>query len=101
VKFSPMKRDIILVLIKDTEMANIIDNIKLYLNITNEQVFHTLDYLINIRMIEFQEGKLILTMQGYEILRSSNLLEFSLFNLEKYKYKIDESYLKDYIPKNF
>lgn len=99
-KFSPMKRNIILLIIRDTDMANVIDIIKLYLTITTEQVFYIIDYLLDKQWIGFKEGKLILTIHGYDALENSNLDGFSLKNIEEYKYKVNESYLKDYIPKN-
>ncbi|PFB76729.1 hypothetical protein CN286_19425 [Bacillus anthracis] len=80
-------------------MAEIIDTIKEYLNVTTEQVFYIVDYLIASNWVEFEEGKLIITYEGNGILERSNLNAFSFERVETFKYLVKESILENYIPK--
>ncbi|WP_284037067.1 hypothetical protein [Neobacillus sp. 114] len=98
-EFSPLKRDIVLLIIRDYEMALIIDTIKEYLTVTTEQVFYIINYLIDSKWVDFQEGKLIITNEGNRILESSKLNVFSLKRVDEYKYIVKESSLENYIPK--
>ena len=100
-KFSPLKRNIVLLIIRDYEMAEVIDTIKEYLTVTNEQVFYIIEYLINSRWVNFEDGKLIITYEGYSILRNSKLDGFSLQRINEFKYVVKEDPLKNYIPKKF
>jgi hypothetical protein len=80
-------------------MAVIIDTIKKYLNITTEQVFHIIDYLIDSKLVDFEEGNLIITLEGKSILEHANLNTVSLESMGEYKYKVNEDPLRNYIPK--
>lgn len=82
-------------------MAEVIDTIKEYLTVTNEQVFYIIEYLINSRWVNFEDGKLIITYEGYSILRNSKLDGFSLQRINEFKYVVKEDPLKNYIPKKF
>ncbi|GAB6451898.1 hypothetical protein bcgnr5390_52310 [Bacillus luti] len=93
-----MKTKIILMLVKDSEPADLIENIKIYTGGTYAQVFHMLDYLKTKRLIEFDEGKRILTYTGLKFLEGNNLSEVSIFELDKYKYQINIEKLLNYIP---
>ncbi|MFC5649466.1 hypothetical protein ACFPYJ_10035 [Paenibacillus solisilvae] len=98
-KFSSLKRDILLLIIRDYEMVEIIDTIKEYINITTEQVFYILDYLIASKWVEFEDGKLIITKEGTEILAHSKLNDISFDIMKEFKYIVNESPLENYIPK--
>jgi hypothetical protein len=98
-KFSPLKRNIVLLIIKDHEMAEVIDVIKVYLNITTEQVFHIIDFFIYSSWVNFEEGKLMITYEGNNILKQSKLNNFSLKSIDEYKFKVKEDLLENYIPK--
>lgn len=80
-------------------MAVIIDMIKEYLNITTAQVFHIIDYLIDSKWVDFEEGKLIITHEGISILELSKLNVFSLESIDEFEYVVKESQLLNYIPK--
>lgn len=99
--FSPLKRNIILLIIRDFEMAVIIETIKEYLNITTEQVFYIINYLVESKLVDFEEGKLVLTYEGNSVLERSNLNSFSLDSINDFKYTVKESPLENYIPKKF
>ncbi|PFZ78742.1 hypothetical protein COL82_09570 [Bacillus toyonensis] len=100
-KFSPLKRNIVLLLIRDTESADLIDNIKMYLSVTSEQAFYIIDYLLEQKWIFFVDGKLMLTDSGYSLLRQAKLEKFFLDNIYERKFKINQNYLRNYIPKSF
>ncbi|WP_161783055.1 hypothetical protein [Pontibacillus yanchengensis] len=94
-----MKRDIVLLIIRDHAMDLTIDTIKEYLSITAEQVFHVIDFLIKSELVIFKEGELHITNEGYNTLERSNLNAFSLEDIEETTIIVDESPLKNYIPK--
>ncbi|WJM08369.1 hypothetical protein [Paenibacillus sp. PK1-4R] len=98
-KFSSLKRDILLIIIRDYDMALIIDTIKEYLNITTEQAFHSIDYLISSKWVDFKEGRLIITLEGTSKLEHSNLDSISFEGMNELKYVVDESVLGNYVPK--
>lgn len=93
-----MKIKIILMLVKDSETSDLVENIKIYTGGTYAQVFHMLDYLRIKRLIEFNEGKRILTYSGRKLLDENNLSKVSIFELDKYKYRINIENLLNYIP---
>ena len=70
-----MKTKIILMLVKDSEPADLIENIKIYTGGTYAQVFHMLDYLKTKRLIEFDEGKNF-NLYGTQILEGIIYLKF-------------------------
>ncbi|MEK5248982.1 hypothetical protein MKX66_15150 [Bacillus sp. FSL R9-9530] len=80
-------------------MAEVLDTIKEYLTVTNEQVFYIIDFLIKSKLVIFEDGKLIITYEGYSILRNSKLDGFSLQRINEFKYVVKETPLKNYIPK--
>lgn len=80
-------------------MAVIIDTIKVYLNITTEQVFHIIDYLIFSKWVVFEDGKLVITYQGNSLLKCSKLNTFTLESMGEIRYKVNENSLENYIPK--
>ncbi|MFD5022959.1 hypothetical protein ACFWMP_29150 [Paenibacillus sp. NPDC058367] len=80
-------------------MAQIINTIKEYLNITTEQVFHVIDYLIVSKWVDFEKGKLIITFDGESKLEHSNLIKISFEQMKGLKYFVDESPLENYVPK--
>lgn len=98
-KFSPLKRNIVLLIIRDYEMAETIDMIKEYLNISTEQVFYIIDYLIDFKWIVFEEGKLLLTHQSNNMFENLKLNSLTLDMIEGFNYIVNEDPLKDYIPK--
>lgn len=82
-------------------MVVIIDTIKEYLNITTEQVFHIIDYLISSKWVVFEEGKLVITYEGNSLLKRLKLNTITLEDMGDIRFKINESSLENYIPKKF
>lgn len=80
-------------------MVVIIDTIKEYLNITTEQVFHIIDYLVFLKLVVFKEGKLVITYDGNSLLKDSKLNTITLEGMDDIGFDINESPLKNYIPK--
>ncbi|MDE0639738.1 hypothetical protein PWJ77_04610 [Bacillus sp. CNPSo 3703] len=80
-------------------MVVIIDTIKEYLNITTEQVFHIIDYLVFWKLVVFEDGKLVITYDGNSLLKDSKLNTITLEEMDDIRFVINESTLKNYIPK--
>lgn len=98
-RFSPLKMDIILLIIRDFDPHIAQDLIRQQLNINTEQMFHVIDFLMQSQFISFKEGKLELTHTAYSLLNERNLDKFSFKNIESYKFKVNEEILENYIPK--
>lgn len=100
-KISPLKRDIVLLIVRDYEVEDIQRLIKAQFNIGFEQAFYIIDNLIEKKLLEFKSGELILTHAAYNILRERRLDVFSLKNIKKYEFIVNEKYLSEYIPEKF
>lgn len=100
-KFSPLKRDIILLIVRDYEIVEAYQMIQAQLNVGIEQTFYIIDYLMNQHLLNFDEGELYLTNEAYSILKERKLDTFSLNKIEDYQFFVDENYLSNYVPKKF
>lgn len=80
-------------------MAGIIDIIKEYLNVTAEQVFHIIDYLVRSKLVVFEDGKLVITLEGYSSLSYAKLSNITIESMSEIKYIVNEASLENYIPK--
>lgn len=99
IEFSLLKRDIVLIIIRDYEIVDARRIIQTQLNVGIEQTFYIIDYLIDRKLLEFNSGQLCLTNFAYNILKSRSLNKFYLEDIEKYKFNINENILLNYIPK--
>lgn len=100
-KFSPLKRDIILLIVRDYEIVEVNRVIQAQLNVGIEQTFYIIDHLINQNLLNFDDGELHLTNAAYSILKERRLDTFSINEIEKYEFFINEKFLSNYIPKSF
>ena len=99
IEFSLLKRDIVLIIIRDYEIVDARQIIQTQLNVGIEQFFYIIDHLIDRNLLEFNDGNLRLTIFACNILKSRNLDKFYLEDVEKYKFNINENIVLNYIPK--
>lgn len=98
-KFSPLKRDIVLLIVRDYEVVEVNGVIQAQLNVGIEQIFYIIDHLINQQLLNFNDGELHLTNAAYNILKERKLDTFSFNEIEKHEFFINENFLSNYIPK--
>lgn len=99
IEFSLLKRDIVLIIVRDYGIVDARQIIQTQLSVGVEQTFYIIDHLIERKLLEFNSGKIHLTSFAHDVLKSRNLDKFHLENIEKYKFKINETVLLDYVPK--
>lgn len=99
IEFSLLKRDIVLIIVRDYGIVDARRIIQTQLNVGIEQTFYIIDHLIDRNLLEFNGGKLHLTNFAYNILKARNLDKFYLEDIEKYKFNVNENILLNYIPK--
>lgn len=96
-KFSKLKLEIILMLVRDSHSSSLLENLKTYTTSTMIQIIHMLDEVEKMKFIEYKEGKYQVTWDGYQLLAFDNL-ESSFFDLETPSSAIEEDIILSYIP---